>query len=197
MKRLFLLLAICCAAVACEQSENSFVFPEVDEINANTADGIYQIATNTTYVQYENGRPIRFGRPEDIDSYYPSTINVYGYLRVEDGKLDLLHEYECKECGAKKIFCWEYYSTPIDLQNRLIWENSMEIYKYTNDEIILIESIGKATKNDDQNFWRHFDVYKRIDDNKKFDSITYIKHSDNPQDQEKIDFCENNHCKQQ
>ncbi len=195
MKKLLIIISLLLSC-ACER-EGHFDFSEVGELDPNTANGIYQIATNTTYVQYENGRPIRFGRPEDIDSYYPSTINVYGYLRVEDGKLDLLHEYQCKQCGDSKIFCWEYYSTPIDLQNRLIWENSMEIYKYTNDEIILIESIGKATKNDDQNFWRHFDVYKRIDDNKKFDSITYIKHSDNPQDQEKIDFCENNHCKQQ
>ena len=199
MKRLFLLLALCCVAVACEQSENSFVFPEVDEINANTADGIYQIATNTTYVQYENGRPIRFGRPEDIDSYYPSTINVYGYLRVEDGKLDLLHEYECKECGAKKIFCWEYYHTSIDLQNRLIWQDAMEIYKLTNDDIILIEPIQEAIERckDDKNFWRRYDVYKRIAEDERFNSITLIKHSDNPLEQERPDFCENNYCKNQ
>ncbi|MBR4149612.1 MAG: hypothetical protein IKT94_05715 [Rikenellaceae bacterium] len=196
MKKLLLLLALCCAAVACER-EGHFDFSEVGELDPNTANGIYQIATNTSFVVYENGIPVRFGSSSELDDYYPSTLNVFSYIRIQNGKLDLLHEYQCKQCGDSKIFCWEYYSTPIDLQNRLIWENSMEIYKYTNDEIILIESIGKATKNDSQNFWRCFDVYKRIDDNKKFDSITYIKHSDNPQDQEKIDFCENNHCKQQ
>ena len=123
MKKLLIIISLLLSC-ACER-EGHFDFSEVGELDPNTANGIYQIATNTTYVQYENGRPIRFGRPEDIDSYYPSTINVYGYLRVEDGKLDLLHEYQCKQCGDSKIFCWEYYSTPIDLQNRLIWENSM------------------------------------------------------------------------
>ena len=194
MKRLLTIICALLISTACER-ENTFVFPEIGEINANTTDGIYQIATSTSFVIYENGIPVKIGVPEDFDSYYPTTINVYSYLRIKDGKLDLLHEYECKECGAKKIFCWEFYHTPIDLQNRLIWQDAMEIYKFTNDEIILIESMEKATKVDNKNFWRQYDSYKRVAEDEKFETITYVKHNDNPIEQEKIDFCENNNCK--
>ena len=71
----------------------------------------------------------------------------------------------------------------------------MEIYKFTNDEIILIESMEKATKVDNKNFWRQYDSYKRVAEDEKFETITYVKHNDNPIEQEKIDFCENNNCK--
>ena len=195
MKKLLFLLVLCCAAVACEK-EGHFDFPEVGELDPNTANGLYMVVKNTN-VFYENGIPVRFGEPEEMNSYNPSTVNIYGYLRVEDGVLDMLHEYHCTKCNDKKVFCWEYYNSPIDLQNRLVWQGSMEIYKFTNDQIILIKPMEKAAKSDNQSFWRNYIVYERTTPTANFNSITYIKHSDNPFEREDVDFCKDFNCKQQ
>ena len=90
MKRL-LLLALCCVAVACEQTPD---YLKAD-IEKSVSDGWYRFA-DMRGIKYTNGVANGF---ETL--YGWSGINSATYYKVEDMQLIGYKHAECSRCGAK------------------------------------------------------------------------------------------------
>lgn len=148
MKRLFLLLAICCTAVACEQTPD---YLKAD-IEKSVSDGWYKYA-GTQGVKYTDGKADGF---ETL--YGWSGINSATYYKIEDMQLTGYRHGECSRCGAKAAFT---FSISYDFKNKIIQGD--EILKFNEDEIVLIEPMQEAIKRckNDKDFWRSYRVYIR------------------------------------
>lgn len=148
MKRLFLLLALCCVAVACEQTPD---YLRAD-IEKNVSDGWYRYA-GTQGVKYTNGVANGF---ETL--YGWAGINSATYYKIEDMQLTGYRHAECSRCGTKAAFT---FSISYDLKNNII--EGDEILKFNEDEIVLIEPMLEAIERckNDKDFWRSYKVYTR------------------------------------
>ena len=147
MKRLLLLLFVCCTAVACEQTPS---YMRID-IEKSVSDGWYKYA-GTRGIEYTDGK---VNGMIDIEG---GLLNIRGYYRVENMVPIAYSINKCHTCGAQSAFT---YSIPFDLDNKQIM--GYEILQFNEDAIIYIEPLQIAIErcNNDKDFWRAYTVYTR------------------------------------
>ena len=129
MKRLFLLLAICCAAVACEQTPD---YLRAD-IEKNVSDGWYRYA-GMKGIKYVNGK---VDQMSNVPSYNGKHTEVY--YKVEDMKITRYNYAKCDGCGEQVA---STVSVSYDLKSKTI-ENE-ELLQFNEDAIIYIEPLQVA-----------------------------------------------------
>ena len=165
MKRLTLLLCVCCIAFACEE----FEIPEIEidkKITRSDMNGYYQNVM-TQYIRYKDGVAVGFelaapSQPWPIDrtEYFALTENeVYYYL---------VTKYTPPVYDVVQAFISDGYSSPIDLDNLKMATGKdsykSDIQKLTTDTIILLEPVAEAMKRckSNKDYTRSYDVYVKI-----------------------------------
>ena len=148
MKKLLFLLALCCAAVACESTPD---YMKAD-IEPSISDGWYRYA-GMQGIRYVDGKVDQIS---NVPSWNGEHTEVY--YKVEDMKITRYNYAKCDECGEQVAFT---VSVSYDLKNKTI-ENE-ELLQFNEDAIIYIEPLQEAIErcNDDKDFWRSYIVYTR------------------------------------
>lgn len=165
MKKLFLLLAICCAAVACEK----FEIPDIEidrEITRSSMNGYYQQVSHQ-FLKYEDGKAVELKLVPDSP---PWPISDTRYFVLDD--MFATPYLSTKFENITQAFINDRHSSPVDLQALKMtsgWNSYMsDIHKLTNDTLILLEPVSEAIKRckDDKNYTRSYNVYVRVSPSK-------------------------------
>ncbi len=165
MKRLFLLLVVCCTAVQCEK----FEIPEIEidqAITRSDMNGYYQNVT-TKYIKYENSKAVGF---ELAPPSQPWPIDRVGYFALEEDNVYyyLVTSYTPPVYDVVQAFVSNPYPSPVDLNAGKMATGAenykSDIHKLTRDTIILVEPISEAMKrcNSNKDYTRSYEVYVRI-----------------------------------
>ena len=184
MKKLLFLLALCCAAVACESTPD---YMKAD-IEKNVSDGWYKLKGIQGLV-YSDGKVDSLTRMSIWNGMITSI-----YYKVEDMQLSGYRYVECPRCGEKVT---STFSISYDLKNKVIEGN--DILRFNEDEIILIEPMQRAIEHyeSDKNFVRTYTTYKR---SAQTDEITYLLNNAIDSEEENLQFALTHiysNCKQQ
>lgn len=165
MKRLFLLLVICCTTVQCED----FEIPEIEidqAITRSDMNGYYQNVT-IKYIKYEDSKAVGF---ESATPSLPWPIDQVSYFALVEDEVYyyLVTSYTPPTKDVVEAFMSDPYPSPVDLNAGKMATGAesykSDIHKLTHDTIILVEPISEAMKRcgSNKNYTRSYEVYARI-----------------------------------
>lgn len=160
MKRLLLLLFVCCTAFSCEQND---VIDTKVKIAKKVLDGVYIENINEWRIlKYQNGDLVDWWgapgvTPKPTDRYILLENNIpYAY-----------YDEKCAWCDARLV--WQADNIIFDIKNKFWGQETYDynIIKYTEDNITLIETEQHARERSryDDSWTRIYFVYERVDDN--------------------------------
>lgn len=165
MKRLFLLLAICCAAVACED----FEIPESEidrEITRSDMNGYYKLTSSQRLI-YKNGEAVGFELAPPSSSW-PISQSEYFVLTDNSAYYYLVTTDTAPVYDVVQAFISDEYTSPVDLAALKMATGKdtymSDIHKLTRDTIILIEPVSEAIKRckSNKDYNRSYEVYVKF-----------------------------------